>query len=254
MSPTIYPDPPPQPPKPVRPPQPAPEPSPYPEDPEYESPFDESKLEAGDEREPVAYRGATSDPTFGYLIAVALSIGLMPLIPANADLRYVLLWTVMAGFGVLSWLMGTSARIWTETPDNLAWGVSFGLLIAVPLLIVGGAPLQETVRRLFVNMSIGEVLAFLVFVIPLAETLFFRGVLQETRRFWLVGLLSTVWSGLVFFPLLDVARFPAVAVVIGVALVMMNVMYSYVRQRNGLAAAWACQLVVNLVLLFVPFI
>ena len=42
--------------------------------------------------------------------------------------------------------------------------------------------------------------------------------------------------------------------VVGTALVMMNVIYSYVRQRNGLAAAWVCQIVVNLVLLFLPFL
>jgi hypothetical protein len=28
--------------------------------------------------------------------------------------------------------------------------------------------------------------------------------------------------------------------------------YSYVRQRNGLAAAWLCQIVVNVVVLFLP--
>jgi hypothetical protein len=29
--------------------------------------------------------------------------------------------------------------------------------------------------------------------------------------------------------------------------------YSYVRQRNGLAAAWAAQIVVNLLVMFLPF-
>ena len=48
---------------------------------------------------PVTYRGATSDPVFGYLIAIALTIGLIPLIPANTDLRYAIVWMVMAGFG-----------------------------------------------------------------------------------------------------------------------------------------------------------
>src|SRR5215510_14631788 len=60
---------------------------------------------------PVAYRGATSDPVFGNLIAIALSVGLTPLLPASADLRYTLAWGVLAGFGVLAWLLGNSARI-----------------------------------------------------------------------------------------------------------------------------------------------
>ncbi len=219
---------------------------------EWESPF--IKKEPPKREETVTYRGATNDPVFGYLIALALSIGLMPLIPANTDLRYAIVWMVMAGFGVLSWLLGNSARIWTETPENLGWGAIFGLLISVPFLIVGGSILQQTSQRMFLDMKPGEVLAFLVFVIPLAETLFFRGVLQETRPFWQVGILSSIWSILVFFPLLEINKFPAVAILIGTALVMMNFMYSYVRNRNGLAAAWVCQILVNLILLFIPLL
>ncbi len=248
MSPTIYPDPRPEPERDVLPVTPVP-PVEAPAEPEYESPF-----ESGGVRRPVAYRGSTSDPVFGYLIAIALSVGLTPLIADNADLRYAILWMVMAGFGVLSWLMGSSARIGQEAPENLAWGIAFGLIISVPLLMVGGSLLGETIARLFPKMGIGSVLAFLVFVIPLAETLFFRGVLQETRAFWVVGLLSSLWSALVFFPLLDVGKYPAVAAIIATSLLMMNVTYSYVRQRNGLAAAWICQIVVNLVLLFLPLL
>lgn len=246
MSPTIYPD------RPERPPQSTPTAPVTPaadEDESWESPFGSRQGE-----QTVAYRGTTSDPVFGYLIAVALSIGLLPLIPADADLRYVLIWAVMAGFGVLAWLLGNSARIWMETPENLGWGIIFGLIISVPFLLVGGETLRVTSQRLFINMSRGEILAFLIFVIPLSETLFFRGVLQETRPFWLVGALSSLWSVLVFFPLLDVRAYPAVALIIFTALVMMNAIYSYVRQRNGLAAAWLCQLVVNLVLLFLPLL
>ena len=42
----------------------------------------------------------------------------------------------------------------------------------------------------------------------------------------------------------DVAQ--VIAVLTGSALVLMNVMYSYVCQRNGLAAAWLCQITINL--------
>jgi hypothetical protein len=251
MSPTIYPDRPTPPSDPPPPPEVEAVESLYPEDEEWESPFPEKPKRPS---ETAAYRGATSDPTFGYLIAIALCVGLIPLIPENTDLRYVLLWTVMAGFGVLSWLLGNSARIWAETPENLGWGFIFGLIIGVPLLIVGGTTLRQTDQRLFAQMSVGEVLAFLIFVMPLAETLFFRGVIQEIRSFWVVGILSSLWSILLFFPVLEVNKFPAVAVVVGTTLVMMNIIYSYVRQRNGLAAAWICQIVVNLVLLFIPFL
>lgn len=254
MSPTIYPDPRPEP-KPEPPPDKPPEPPLYQAEEveeEYESPFQSPARTP--ERGMIAYRGATSDPVFGFLIAVALSIGLLPLIPDNTDMRYIIIWAVMAGFGVLAWLLGSAARIGQETPENLVWGLIFGLIIGVPMLMVGGDTLRQTDQRLFVNMRPGEVLAFLVFVMPLAETLFFRGLLQESRPFWLVGILASLWSAFVFFPLLDVGRYPAVGVVIGTALALMNLMYGYVRRRNGLAAAWLCQIVANVVLLFLPFL
>ncbi|MCU0495847.1 MAG: hypothetical protein MUF87_00695 [Anaerolineae bacterium] len=225
----------------------------------------------------VRYRGATNDPLFGYLIAIALSIGLSPLIrPINAEvatflrevetqlgqqfwisaggveLRYTLSWGVLAFFGVLAWLFGRSARVGQETPDAVIWGVSFGFILSAPLLAFGGNTLNAAVERLFGMMSPGTLLTYLLFVIPLAETLFFRGVLQESRAFWVVGLMGALWSVILFFPLMEWQTFPVVALMIALALVMMNLMYSYVRERNGLAASWVCQVVVNLVLVFLP--
>ncbi|MFN8372248.1 MAG: CPBP family glutamic-type intramembrane protease [Anaerolineae bacterium] len=203
----------------------------------------------------VAYRGEASDPLFGYIIAIALSIGLLPLLGQNgADLRYTLAWGALAAFGVLSWLLGSGTRIAQERPENLVWGVIFGFIVGVPLLAFGGSTLSTTVKRLFEGMTVGSLLAYLIFVMPLAETLFFRGLLQQGRSLWLVALLSTIWSALLYLPLLDISRYPAPSVVIAVALIMMNVMYSYVRQRNGLAAAWLCQITANIALLVVPFI
>jgi hypothetical protein len=215
------------------------------------------KVQTGERgRSPVAYRGATSDPTFGYLIALALTIGLTPLIPENTDLRYTLLWAVVAAFGVLAWLLGNGTHIGHETLENLGWGVAFGVIVGAPFLAFGGSTLTTAVQLIFENMTTGVVLAYLLFVMPMAETLFFRGTLQAKRPFWLVGLASTLWSVLVFFPVFwtNIGRFPAVAVVIGTALLMMNLIYSYVCRRNGMAAAWLCQIVVNVVLVFLPFL
>jgi membrane protease YdiL (CAAX protease family) len=208
------------------------------------------------------YRGSGNDATFGFLIVVALAIGLTPLLPTYADMRYSIVWGLMAGFGVLAWLLGSMTRIAQETAEDLAWGVIFGLIIGAPLLLIGGSILGTSVGLLFrsstaagiLPMPPGVVLAYVVFVMPLAETLFFRGVLQETRPFWLVATLSTVWSLALFAPMLDLANFPGVGILVGVALVLMNVMYSYVRDRNGLAAAWLCQITVNIIVLFIPYL
>jgi membrane protease YdiL (CAAX protease family) len=160
----------------------------------------------------------------------------------------------MAAFGVLAWLLGSGTRITQEKPENLVWGMVFGVILGIPLLLFGSSVLSTTTHQLFAEMTIGTLLAYVVFVMPLAETLFFRGLLQEGRSFWVVALLSSIWSILLYFPLLDIGRFPAPSLVIAVMLIMMNVMYSYVRQRNGLAAAWLCQITANVVLLFIPFL
>lgn len=205
----------------------------------------------------VSYRGATSDPFFGFLIAIALSIGLTPLLPIHADLRYTLAWGALAGVSVLSWLLGNSERIDQEKPENIAWGVILGALLGIPFLIFLREPiLVPAAQQIFPLMPPGTLLAYLVFVMPISETLFFRGLLQNQLVFWIVGLLATLWNIVLFFPVMwnSVVEFPAVAIVIVVTLLMMNMIYVYVRERNGLAAAWICQIVVNLIMLFIPFL
>lgn len=202
------------------------------------------------------YRGSTSDPIFGFLIAIALSIGLTPLLPANADMRYTLAWGALAGVGVLSWLLGSNERIAQEKPENVAWGIAFGILLGAPFLVFGGPILVNATRLIFPQMSVGTLLAYLIFVMPISETLFFRGLLQRQLDFWLVGLLGTFWNIVLFFPVMweEVVTKPYVAVVIIIALLMMNMIYVYLRERNGLASAWICQIIANLVMVFIPFL
>lgn len=206
-----------------------------------------------------------SDPSFGLLIAGALNIGLIPITPEQADLRYALVWIALGAAGVFPWVLGETERIGRERLDRLVWGVVFGIILATPLLFVGGTTLETTVRLMFrtgldgagatlAALPPGAVLGLLVFAMPTAETLFFRGVLQNTQPFWLTGLISSAFAIFLFFPMIEVGRYPLVAVVIGTALLTMNVMYSYVRERRGLAAAWLCQITVNVIVLWIPYV
>lgn len=207
------------------------------------------------EPEPTRYRAAASDPFFGYVIAMAVSFGLTPLLPDGAPIRYTVAWGLLAAFGVMAWLVGNGERIGQEKVENLVWGVIVAVIVGTPLYLFGGQTLSTTAAVLFDHLTPGALLAYLVFVMPLGETLFFRGLLQRGRTIWLVGVLSTAWSGLLFFPLIrDLTEFWAVAVFIGTTLAIVNVVYSWVRARNGLAAAWLCQIVTNLILIFLPFI
>lgn len=203
-----------------------------------------------------AYRGGMGDPAFGFLLATAISIGLTPLLPGSADLRYTLAWGVLAGVGVLSWLLGNTERIGQEQPENIFWGLGMGILVSAPFLLFFFDTFGSTARMIFPGMTAGTLLAYLVFVMPLAETLFFRGLLQQQLEFWIVGPLAAVWSSVLIFPVMwsELLEAPAVAVFIAVVILASNIMYSYVRERNGLAAAWIAQIVANLALFFLPFI
>ena len=225
---------------------------------ESESPEPKESAELPNERAGgavrVRYRGA-SDPLFGFIIAAALSVGLTPLLPESVELRYTLAWGALAGVSVLSWLFGNMERIGQERPDNLGWGVLYGVLLGIPFLVfLSQHILAPATSRLFPGMSAGSLLAFLVFVMPLAETLFFRGLLQRQLVFWLVGLLATLWNIVLFFPVMwqTITDHRAVALVIVLLLLMTNLLYVYVRERNGLASAWICQIVTNLIILYIP--
>ena len=202
------------------------------------------------------YRGA-SDPLFGFIIAAALSVGLIPLLPDSVELRYTLAWGALTGVSVLSWLLGNMERIGQERPDNLGWGILYGVMLGIPFLVfLSEQILGPASDRLFPGMSPGGLLAFLVFVMPIAETLFFRGLLQGQLAFWIVGLLAALWNIVLFFPVMwgAVTEYPAVTAVIALLLLLMNLLYVYVRDRNGLAAAWVCQIVANLIILYLPFL
>ncbi len=202
-------------------------------------------------------RGPTSDPIFGFMIAAALSIGLTPLLPDNADLRYTLAWGALSGVSVLTWLLGHMDRIGSERPENIGWGVLYGLMLGIPFMVVlRQAILEPATAELFVDMSPGSLLAFLVFVMPMSETLFFRGLLQRQLPFWIVGILATVWNMVLFFPVMwqTVTQLVAVTFVLVIVLLLMNMTFVYVRERNGLAASWMCQIVANLIILYIPFL
>jgi hypothetical protein len=209
----------------------------------------------------VPRRATGSDPTLGLLVGFALSLGLVALVPEDADLRYTLASAVLALFAVFAYLLGNMERLGRESLGNLAWGAGFGLLVGIPVLLVGGTTLTAMGRQLFrtgidgvvTPMPAGVVLAYLVFVLPTAETLMFRGLLQTGRPFWIPGIAGSVWSALLFLPMIDIARFPIVALMLLILVSLFNMSYAYVRQRNGLAAAWITQILVHLLVFFLPY-
>ena len=202
------------------------------------------------------YRAGGTDPAFGYVLAIALSVGLIPLLPDNADMRYTIAWAVLALVSVLGWLLGNTDRIQQEQPENIVWGITFGIMVSVPFVIFFIDQFRGASALMFPEFGSGTVLAYLVFVMPLAETLFFRGSMQKRLDFWVVGALAGLWNVILFFPVMwDVLlEVVFVAIFLAIALFALNMMYSYVRERNGLAAAWICQITASLILFFFPYL
>ncbi len=195
------------------------------------------------------------DPVFGFVMAMALSVGLTPL---DDNLRYVALWAVLALMGGAAVVLGSGIRFRVTDPGDLVWGIGLGAFSAGAILLVGYDTLKTVSERLF---SDGDpqnplfptwVFMAAVFAMPTGETLFFRGAMQRAHPIPVVAVLASAWAGLLFFPNLGLGDTPVVGVVFGTALVLLNFLYSYVHWRHGLAASFFCQVVAGSLLLLAP--
>jgi membrane protease YdiL (CAAX protease family) len=154
--------------------------------------------------------------------------------------------------------MGSGIRLKVTDPGDLLWGVGLGLFTGGALMLVGADTLATTSQRLFNDGQPGNatldtwVFQAMVFVMPMAESLFFRGAMQRVHPIPVVALLASVWSMLMFFPNLGLGETPIVGMVFGTALVLLNFLYSYVNWRHGLAASFFCQITAGMLLLLVP--
>jgi hypothetical protein len=188
------------------------------------------------------------DPAFVYIIFVV--VALLGLSKTAVDVRYTLVWTALAVVAVTAVILD-KVEVEPIRMSNLLVGLGFGALVGVPLMAIGGPQLQHVSLSVFGPASETSVFQMLAFTMPLAETLFFRAAFQAVRGLIFASVAAGVWSILLFFPQLEVLKFPLVALVIGLCLLFVNFLYSYLRERFGLFASWSCQIAVNLLLLFV---
>jgi membrane protease YdiL (CAAX protease family) len=172
----------------------------------------------------------------------------------------VVLWTLIGIMGGMAFLLGSGIHFKVTDPGDLMWGLGLGLFTGGALVLVGADTLSVTAERLFGAGQKGNplldtwIFQATVFVMPLAETLFFRGAMQRAHATPIVALLATGWSILMFFPNLGLGDTPMVGVVIGTALALLNFLYSYVNFRHGLAASLLCQACAGTMLLLVPLV
>lgn len=195
------------------------------------------------------------DPVFGYILAMALSVGLLP-VPANT--RYVVLWAFMAAMGGMAFVLGSGIRLKVTDPGDLLWGIGLGALTGGALVLVGADTLAVASGRLFGQDEPSRVVSdtwvfqATVFAMPVAESLFFRGAMQRVYSLPVVAVLASLWSVVMFFPHLELGQTAAVGVIFGTAIALLNFLYGYIHWRHGLAASFFCQITAGSLLLFVP--
>jgi hypothetical protein len=197
-----------------------------------------------------------ADPIIAMMVVGAISIGSTPL---DAVVRYVILWALLCIAGVLAYVLGRAQQeAMRNDLDDLVAGVGFGMGVGLPILIALGGPMADISGRMFdagdIPRSIMDTWVFMavVFVQPTAESLFFRGAMQQFRSLPLTALLATIWSIVLFFPHMEIGGFLTLAVMIAAFFAFLSFLYSYVRLRNGLSAAWICQVVSGSLIWFFP--
>lgn len=187
------------------------------------------------------------DPVFGYLIYLALGLGTFFL---DVGGRYVVLWTFLIVMGGVLTLLDRVERPERISTARLIWGLGIGVLVGLPLLVLAGPGLASTAGILFPGIGPVALFQLLALTGPLGETLFFRGVLQDRRGFAASVLAVGLASLLFYWPAAS-----ATPVYLGVAAIFSTALaavYSYVKMRYGLFAAFACQMTGNMMLVFLP--
>ncbi len=192
------------------------------------------------------------DPLYPLIFYLAFSVGTLftgGLLTTEA--RHTLLWTTLIGLGALLTLVDARPHADQMASANLVWGLGIGFVIGLPLLILTGPGLAATARALFPEATLPALFQALVVVGPLGETLFFRGSLQEKRGMSVSVAGAGLHNMLLFLP----AWLAGSAYLAGAGIFYLTVLswvYSYVRRRYGLTAAFVCQAATNLMLLFLP--
>lgn len=188
------------------------------------------------------------DPALIFLIIVAVT--LLGLNIYSVSVRYTILWTVLAVVGAIA-LIVDQVEVGRPRLRDLWIGVFYGALIGLPLLAIGSTQLQNVSLATFGKVDDAAVFQTLFFTMPIAETLYFRGAFQSARGLIFASAAASLWTMMLFFPNMNLREFPFVAIVLGLFFVFVNFMYGYLRQRFSLFTAWTCQIMMNVLLLFI---
>jgi membrane protease YdiL (CAAX protease family) len=190
------------------------------------------------------------DPFFALLVYLALGLGTWVI--GDLESRYTILWVTLIAIGGSLMLIESGQPRGRFELGNVIWGIIFGFLIGLPLLVFAPQGLATTSILLFPSVSLPALFQMMTITGPLGETLFFRGNLQE-RHGIAASIIGAGLGTLILF--LPVGMGTSSLLAIGGISLFMTLLagiYSYIRERHGLAASYACQVTINLMLFFLP--
>ncbi|MCC6905282.1 MAG: hypothetical protein IT326_05510 [Anaerolineae bacterium] len=188
------------------------------------------------------------DPVFPLALYLAFSVGTALFL--DVESRYTVLWAVMAVMGALLALVETDQPLERITLSELAMGAGFGFMIGLILFVMVAPVLADITRIVFPGMSVPAIVMGLLFAAPIGETLFFREVVQQRRGF-MASVLAAGTSLLLLYAPAAFSSLPVLLAVGGFYTVMAGV-YSFIRDQYGVAAAFVCQVMINMMLIVMP--
>jgi len=133
---------------------------------------------------------------------------------------------------------------------NLVRGALLGAVVALPLYIFGRSFFYATASRLYGVSDLQVLLERAVFLVPLLEETYFRGIVQREKGLLLGALFFGLAQVLYFVPVATTFSLVLTAVAAGMA--VFGLLYGYLYQRYGLTASVACHVMVNFILLVLP--
>ena len=164
------------------------------------------------------------------------------------SLRLTLLWLVLL---VMVLLYAESKRLKASySLLNLVRGALVGAVVALPFYIFAKDFFYATASRLYGVSDLQVLLERAVFLVPILEESYFRGVVQREKGLVHAALFFGLAQALYFIPVASAFSLVLSAVTVGMAL--LGLLYGYLYQRYGLTASIACHVVVNFVLLVLP--
>ena len=189
--------------------------------------------------------GWVLNPYLAFLLLLGIGIASFRV---DHQLRLALIWLVLV---ILVLLYADSGRLKASySLVNLSRGILTGAVIALPLFVLAKDFFHATALRLYGVDDLQVLVERAVFLVPILEESFFRGIVQHERGRLDGALLFGLAQALYFVSAANVFSVVIVALALGSCL--LGLLYGYLYERYGLTSSIGCHVAVNFVLLVLP--